>query len=365
MIATKQAHKKKNIMTTLVNKSEVANTNVINVEEINTIEEIALYGAIARKDERVKALVNSTNLIDIMFGVTKQPIEKVIEGYTAISEYDHFVIGDFKQPKILNACSKKYQLIPNFDIIPLLMYILFDNNVSFDVKCAYNDNKTQFNIMFKFNSNDNAITMANGDVIFPQITVTHSYDGKLQYGLIFGFFRLICSNGLTVPVKGLEHLGLTTKGKHTTSIIESFRNLVSKLGVFVANKDVLLLPYQTMQTTIVDNLNERILYVLEKAKISNVADKALIHVQRVINGEMSQLGIERPTDWLIYNAVNHYTFNENKKNIEVRTKIDRAVIDTMVEMYQIADDAGNKKLSARRRKVDETVLHKVREDMKK
>lgn len=47
-------------------------------------------------------------------------------------------------------------------------------------------------------------TEINGEKLFPEIVIQNSYDKKCGFSVETGIFRLVCSNGLTVRVKGTE-----------------------------------------------------------------------------------------------------------------------------------------------------------------
>ena len=52
----------------------------------------------------------------------------------------------------------------------------------------------------------------NGEKLFPEIVFQNSYDRKCSFSVEMGIFRLVCSNGLTVRVKGTE--GQMYKTRH-------------------------------------------------------------------------------------------------------------------------------------------------------
>lgn len=54
-------------------------------------------------------------------------------------------------------------------------------------------------------------TEINGEKLFPEIVFQNSYDRKCSFSVEMGIFRLVCSNGLTVRVKGTEGQMYTTR----------------------------------------------------------------------------------------------------------------------------------------------------------
>lgn len=79
---------------------------------------------------------------------------------------------------------------------------------------------------------DNPISVSHsGDIIYPQITFVNSHDGKSTFRFYAGLFRLVCSNGLTVPFKlNGEELGkgfrIRHKGYDMDTLSRTFKDIV-------------------------------------------------------------------------------------------------------------------------------------------
>jgi hypothetical protein len=68
------------------------------------------------------------------------------------------------------------------------------------------------------------------DVIYPQVTFINSHDGKSSFRFYAGLFRLVCENGLSVPVKiNNESFSDGFRIKHTDYTMESLRETMFKL----------------------------------------------------------------------------------------------------------------------------------------
>lgn len=116
------------------------------------------------------------------------------------------------------------------------------------VSNPYGQHKVEFRI-------DKPITVSksNGmgitdDVIYPQVTFINSHDGKSSFKFYAGLFRLVCNNGLVVPV--------TIQGKkfaegfkinHKDYNIDTLRDTMYKI---VANIVESLEPISKMQTKV-------------------------------------------------------------------------------------------------------------------
>lgn len=84
-------------------------------------------------------------------------------------------------------------------------------------------------VRMNFNSFSNV-----GDTL-PELIVINSHNGKTTLKILFGLFRLVCTNGLTVPVKGLSesfnirHMGINREEvKVLTEQVSTFLPMVGE-----------------------------------------------------------------------------------------------------------------------------------------
>lgn len=116
------------------------------------------------------------------------------------------------------------------------------------VSNPYGQHKVEFRIDKPITvSKDNGMGI-KADVIYPQVTFINSHDGKSSFKFYAGLFRLVCSNGLVVPV--------TIQGKkfsegfkinHKDYNIDTLRDTMYKI---VANIVESLEPISKMQTKV-------------------------------------------------------------------------------------------------------------------
>jgi sorbitol-specific phosphotransferase system component IIBC len=66
--------------------------------------------------------------------------------------------------------------------------------------------------------------------------------------MTFGYFRLICENGLVVPVEGKEAENIHIIGKHTAKILESLEQLMEKVKYSHATKRSMRKSSKLLQT---------------------------------------------------------------------------------------------------------------------
>lgn len=272
------------------------------------------------------------------------PVEIVDEELNSNSEYSKRVVGIIDGEKtLLNQCSDRYELIPNSEIFPNIEEVLDNSGLKYSVEYSH-INHVRFYADYVIHDKDLSYSM-NGttDKIKPKLTVQHSYNGMTDYAINFGYFRMICTNGLTIPVEEMSEYNLSIKGKHTTQVIKSFEKLNEMLHTFIENRTVIGLAitskFESLNKEAVLNVEDRIKEVLEASKITAVENKkfdTIADITERINAEAidTNLGYKGTvTDWLIYNGINQY-LNDNKRYAtapETRRKQDSRVLEFMLE----------------------------------
>lgn len=292
------------------------------------------------REKKIKVGAMETTEKDLCFRVV---IRK--EKLNCNKEYSKRIVGYIKgRPKLLNQCSDIYQLVENKDIFPNITQVLFNNAIDF--KATYKQiNDVRFYADYEITDDDFAFRIAGtNDVIHPMIRVQHSYNGLTKYGITFGYFRLVCTNGLTIPVAEMEEYNLSIKGKHTEVILKSLELLNDKLAYFIANrkeiKKKIGARYDKLASNVQTNVAGRIEEVLEAAKIIavdnakfNTVDDILKRIEDEANKEnLGYKGVVN--DWLIYNGINQY-INDDNRNIQVPEK--RMETDSKVLEYMLAN----------------------------
>ena len=260
-------------------------------------------------------------------------------------EYSKLVIGQLKGGDFfLNACSPRYELVENKLIFPNIEQILNEHKIKFDVQYSHTNN-VRFYANYMITDKRYGYTMnGTSDTIQPMLRVTHSYNGLTKYKIIFGYFRLVCSNGLTIPVKEMDKYNLVIIGKHTESILHSLDQLDNLLTVFANEAKqitrAIVDKYELLGGRMVVNVKDRVKEVLNQNKIAMVDNKVLNTVDNIVNRIMTEaksdtLGYKgRVSDFLVYNGINQYLNDDviNIKAPEKRMEIDSKVLEYML-MY--------------------------------
>lgn len=259
---------------------------------------------------------------------------------TTNSEYSRVVVGVINgQEMDLNYCSPRYELVENSKIFPEIERILNAANIKFEVEYQH-INYVRFYVDYTITDKrfEHKIEGTN-DSIYPLIRVRHSYNGQTKYAIMFGYFRMICSNGLVVPVEEMKENNLAITGKHTASILNSLNQLNETLSNFAENKnDVItkiLAKYQIMANSNVHNVSTRIEEILKASGINAVENNnmnTITYISKLIHNEAKEVGLGyngNINDWLVYNGINVY-INDNSLNIaapETRREKDSKVFE--------------------------------------
>jgi hypothetical protein len=296
-------------------------------------------------ERRMRSGLQKCAFTDILFDV-----ETRTEELESNTEYAYRIIGKVNgKDKLLNQCSKVYQLVKNEEIFPNIISVL-ENFIVDGKKIDYKANfyhigNVRFYAEFIITDKRYSYKMkGTNDEIMPVLKVQHSYNGKTKYRIIFGYYRLICTNGLMVAVEEMKEFNLCIVGKHTESIKKSFLKLDAMLRNFTENAtsitDKLIDKYEMLGGRWVAKLEDRITEVLKATKISMI-DTSKFNTLNYIKGKVKEestdkrLGYKgKVNDWLIYNAINQY-INDNDRNVAIPEK--RMEIDSKVLEYMLAN----------------------------
>ncbi len=317
---------------TVVNGNEVAENQEINVlEMVATIQTVAnTMKVVTTKSKKMLKQVTE-NINDIMYRVD---IEETAELCNHDQKYMTFVYPyDVNEQKWkVNTCSDVYNLIHNSDVFGKARNILIEGGIEFSESYEI-INRSRFYGTFIIEGHD--FTIANGDVIKPIMKVQHSYCGKTKYKLNFGYFRLICSNGMVIPVDEMSDYNFSIIGKHTESINKSLEELFDKITFFVNNADIYTENFTMLQNFAIADPKTRIEEVLKGSGIVAVDNKKFNTVNYIIakmESESADFNLTI-TDWLIYNAINFYIYNEYREceAPELKEATDQKVLSFMIK----------------------------------
>lgn len=263
------------------------------------------------------------------------PVEKVLTSdlmpnYLTTSENEYSIVGTIEpgQKKLLYTCSKAYNLVSNAELYLPIEKALHDKGIKFNVVYSHIAHQ-------KFSADyilEDSVMYINSpdDTIMPKFQIQHSYDGGLKLNITFGIFRLVCSNGLTIPMKGTERLNFNVTSKHTdrmNTVVAGFMKHLKKF-MFAWENKAITSNFVDMSGTAVKSVKDRI---AEVAHATNFPKRLLADTEAIVERERKMLGYDIANEWLVYNALNEVLFStKSNMHIQAKNMVDEKVIDHML-----------------------------------
>jgi hypothetical protein len=122
--------------------------------------------------------------------------------------------------------SKYYTHIPTFTLIEdmeALGWFVIDAK---EVKARVAHTKGVQKHILIFRNPNLSITGNDGDIVFPQIMVMNSHDGKSSFQFRAGLFRLVCSNGLVISTANFGSFKIHHSGYTFESLQKTINSIV-------------------------------------------------------------------------------------------------------------------------------------------
>ena len=263
------------------------------------------------------------------------PVEKVLTtdllpGFQTTTENEYSIVGTIApgEKKLLYTCSKIYKLVSNQELFTPIEDALKAKGVKFNVVYSHISHQKFY---ADYVLEDSALFVGNAkDTIMPKFQVQHSYDGGLKFNIIFGIFRLVCSNGLTVPLEGTERLAFNVTTKHTEGMGAVVQDFMAHLDKFVLawNTKSVASRFVEMTERSVKSVEDRI---KEVAAATNFPKRLIPDTLDIVERERKMLGYDKPNEWLVYNALNEMLFS-TKSIMQVQDKnvVDEKVLDFLL-----------------------------------
>lgn len=252
--------------------------------------------------------------------VKKIPMTELTDGLRFNNGLTHAIVIETDDgPVMVNACSKNYTLMTNAEVFgPIIKGMDSTHDIELKVRTRYHS-KFYVDVVIK----DKAL-LTKKDMVYPRVRFMNSYDGSLKYSFSFGFYRVVCSNGLAVPVEGMS--SKTIKAMHTPSILDRWEKAEEKIRDFLKDSKELTDGYRTLQERklTLDEAIQRIQEVVKNTKAPTSRMEGMVNRLRAeVNSGLP------PSDWLVYNAVN-YELNHGGLNTAPH-KLDK--VDNQVLKY--------------------------------
>ena len=226
----------------------------------------------------------------------------------------------------LNYCSPIYELVPNAEIFPKVEEIFNRKNIPFSVVYSHTQNARFYGNYTIEDPRFGYRMEGTNDVIKFIWNFQHSYNGLTKYKGIAGFYRLVCTNGLTIPVAEMKQYNLVLEGKHTSSILHSLQefetiliNITNNLGEV---KTAITTKYESLGGRWVAKPEDRVKEVLKASSIIMVETQKYDTVNYIMSkieaeSKRADLGYNgKVNDWLIYNVIVHIKKDKQYKYID-------------------------------------------------
>lgn len=253
------------------------------------------------------------------------PVQKIKAttptGDTAFSNnMDHFIIAETSHGGlVVNACSKNYHLLTNESIIKPLVEKLEERWEIQAKAIQYGHCKFWVDFIVL----DKGIQVMKKDTILPRIRLTNSYDGSLKYEFSFGFYRVVCSNGLTVPVN--SKLSKYLKLRHTPgSSGLALEQSLKAIAEFVDAAPEIAKGYRDLTDK---SLSESAALKLMEEVVEETKYPTR-SLEPAVERLHKEIGMGLPiNNFLVYNALNYGLYNsEAVMKQHKRDKIDQQVL---------------------------------------
>jgi len=168
-----------------------------------------------------------------------------------------------------NEVSKHYTHIPTIDVIRD-MQALGWGVVGVKEVNARKSSTVGFQKHLAIFRNENiVINGEDGDIVYPQILMTNSHDGKNAFTFIAGLFRLICENGLVISTQEFENVKLRHMGYTFEDLQSKINEIVKKLPLTVECMNIMK-EIELEQEMILDFAQKALIVRFGEKEIQNI-----------------------------------------------------------------------------------------------
>ena len=127
--------------------------------------------------------------------------------------------------------SEKYSHIPTDRVVRDMELLGWGVVDAKQVKARKNQGFQKHLVVFR--NNDIVINGEDGDVVFPQILLTNSHDGKTAFTFTAGLFRMICENGLVACTEQFADVRIRHMGYNFEELENTIKKMVETLPLTV------------------------------------------------------------------------------------------------------------------------------------
>jgi hypothetical protein len=257
------------------------------------------------------------------------PVKKVAaynylrEGVKSLPHLNHLIIAETPTgPLIVNACSENYELISNEKLITPIVDGLEKHH---DLKIKLTSfSHSKFYVDFAVQ--DKKMKVLEKDTILPRIRLNNSYDGSIRYSFEYGFYRVVCSNGLSVP----EGDVVKENFMHTPSAGQAVEKTMKSIEQFIEDAQELVQGFKplTKKNYSITEATQRMEEVAEEVGYPKKSvEDAVARLQVEMNSGF------KVNDYLVYNAMNYALYNkpDSKMKTHKQDKVDHKILHYLIE----------------------------------
>ena len=276
--------------------------------------------------------INSGDL-ELYKEVRKVKLSTILPKFKFPPGFDHAIVDG--ENNILNFCSSRYNLVKNVIVFKPVEDYLKERKIDYIRKIKI-INKSKFYVDYIIKNRKDT---ENVKGIFPKISIWNSYDGGSIMRYEFGFYRLVCSNGLTVPEKEITQKSFKhskvekiVKGDVINTLME-IKNFIDSSSMFVENFEKLAQIKVTKKK--ISFIGERI--GLSKKIIQCAEERYDLESNPGIeylneHGEVVKHNGSEKNLFLVYNALNYGIHNTNLKELpEKKLEKDRKLMSFLLK----------------------------------
>lgn len=130
-----------------------------------------------------------------------------------------------------NQVSSHYTYIPTSMVINDMRLLGWDVVDAKEVKARKGVGFQKHLLIFR---NPNVVIHGNdGDIVYPQILLTNSHNGKNAFTFTAGLFRLICENGLVISTEKFSDIKIRHMGYSFDELQNNIKNIIEQLPLTV------------------------------------------------------------------------------------------------------------------------------------
>ncbi len=190
--------------------------------------------------DRLGTRAETNNPMDVIragggdFGLTKEPLSRYIPG----SNPDLFVVRRNDTGAAIGQVGSYYELFPNREIFEPVANALIQETGAEIQRFGMMDGgaKAFMRIAWPDDKNIRVGGPEVGDIVGRRATIVTSHDGTWAATLAFQMLRLICSNGMVMPVGNAKFKLYHTKGGH--SKLADITKMIPQIDEYVRRFEV-------------------------------------------------------------------------------------------------------------------------------